>query len=108
MPLPYTSKTAPVRNVLPNAALKKWVEVFNSVWAKTKDKTKARTAAWGVTKLRYKPGKGKVWVAKKKEQDDDYITIRFQLPVIQGQFPHDDKKKKEKSKKKDSKGATCK
>ena len=61
---PYTMANPPsaVKN-LPKGAQSAFISAFNSVYARTKDETKARMAGWGAVKNKYKKV-GNKWVKK--------------------------------------------
>jgi len=70
---PYSTPAdlpANVKDVLPEAAQRQWMEVFNSVYKRTGgNEDRARKAAWSVIKKRFKKGPSGKWVLKKAEEE---------------------------------------
>jgi cation transport regulator ChaB len=62
MPYKYPNDIPDWLKNLPAEAQKIGIEVFNSVLADTNDEDKARQAAWGAIKNKYKKNKDGEWV----------------------------------------------
>lgn len=58
----YTTENAPTGE-LPKEGVKLWVKIFNAVFADTKDDNKARQAAWGGVKNKWRKV-GDKWIKK--------------------------------------------
>lgn len=79
--MPYTMKDAPVKNVLPKAALRIWIDTFNAVEEDTGDEDQARQAAWSnVKKAGYRKGDEGKWV--KSDAADEVSVEASDLSVI--------------------------
>lgn len=79
--MPYTMKNLPdwLKN-MPKGAQKLGIEVFNDTLAKTKDEDKARMAAWGAIKNKYRKDKKGKWV--KKEAYNMTTLEKFMAKLI--------------------------
>lgn len=65
---PYTIDSYPKQlNVLPKAAIRKWISVFNRVLEETGDENQARQAAWHIIKLDYVKQPNGKWRKKKSK-----------------------------------------
>ena len=78
--MPYTTKEPPewMKN-LPSGAVKIGVEVFNRVFAESKDEDKARKACWAAIKARYEKGADGKWTARNMADSgtERQKTLRF-------------------------------
>lgn len=53
-----------VKNVLPEAAQRQWLEVFNSIYNRTKNEDRSRKGAWATIKKSWKRNPNGEWVRK--------------------------------------------
>jgi cation transport regulator ChaB len=82
---PYTMQNPPaaVKN-LPKGAQRIFITVFNSTYASSKDENKARQAAWGAVKNKYKRTASGTWVRASQGGETMENVIKFLESHVQG------------------------